>query len=157
MTLNETLLQKLASWRPSGARQTLAEDDSANGWRVEVTADCVDTLACRLWEVALRRTVSPAASAPLREQGEAIAERVTGLLEPLRLIEVDAEQGVALLRSESPAQREHAVAYYEVLRHSDGTTRLCRYHASQAGGKREQVAFTLTHEALAKLVGDLAG
>jgi len=135
----------------------LAVDDSANGWHVEVTADCVDTLACRLWEVALRRTVSPAEPAPLREQGETIAGRVTGLLEPLRLIEVDAEQGKTLLRSNSPAQREHAVAYYEVLRQADGHTRICRYQASNGSGKREQVAFTLTHEALAKLVGDLAG
>jgi len=155
MTLNETLLQKLASWRPSGACQTLAVDDPASGWRAEVSADCVDTLACRLWEVTLRRTVSPPSLPPLREQGEAIANRATGLLEPLRLIEVDTEQGTALLRSESPAQREQAVAYYEVLRQTDGTTRFSRYQASQAGGKREQVAFALTHEALAKLVGDL--
>jgi hypothetical protein len=81
---------------------------------------------------------------------------VTGLLEPLRLVEVDAPRGVALLRSNAPAAREGTLSYYEVLRQADGTTRVNRYEAWHGTSKRQAIPFTLTNEALAKLVGDLA-
>ncbi len=156
MTLNDLLLQKLASWRPEKPRQTLTINHAASGWKIDVVADVVDTVGARLWEVALTRTAPPAEPASLAEQAQAIAARVTGLMEPLRLVEIDAERGVAQLRSTAPAARGEALFYYEVQRQADGATRVARFQANPASGKREQVAFTLTHEALAKLVADLA-
>jgi hypothetical protein len=91
----------------------------------------------------------------LREQAEAIARRATGLLEQLRLVEVDETRGVAQLRSDAPALRGEVKRYYELLRFSSGTTTLSRYEVGT--GPRQPVGFTVTHEALSKLVRDLAG
>jgi hypothetical protein len=157
MTLNELLQRKLAEWRPDSAEKVLVVDDPASGWKAAVSAECVDTLGCRLHEVVLTRTVPLAGGVSLTEQAGRIANRVTGLLESLRLIEVDNKHGLAQLRSESPARRGDNLQYYEVLRHADGTTRLGRFEAQPgAAGKRKAIAFTLTHEALAKVVTDLA-
>ena len=82
--------------------------------------------------------------------------RVTGLLEPLKLIEVDATRSEAVLRSETPATRGTSVEYYEVLLRGQQAATLKRYKAPQSGGgKRRTVPFALTHEAIAKLAGDL--
>ncbi|HWG41914.1 MAG TPA: hypothetical protein VN688_03940 [Gemmataceae bacterium] len=155
MSLNEILLEKLANWRPDNDRQTLDVADAASGWRAAVTADCVDVVGCRLWELTLRRS-TPTPLVDLKLHAEQIGQRVTGLLEPLRLLEVDNGRNVALLRSEQPGQRGDERFYYEVLLEGDGSAVLRRYQAPRpAEPRRQQVAFTLTHETLAKLVGDL--
>jgi hypothetical protein len=130
-------------------------DHAGSGWQVQVSAEQVDTLGSRLNDVTLSRLRPLEDPTPLAEQAGRIAARVTGLLEPLRLVEVDAPHGVAQLRSTAPARQGDDRAYYEVLRHANGTTRVGRYHTLPAG-KREAVPFTLTHEALGKLVRDLA-
>lgn len=155
MTIDETLLQKLANWRPDSSADRLTVDDTASGWQVKLSAEQIDSLGCRLRDLTLSRLRPLEQAPPLAEQAGRIAGRITGLLEPLRLVEVDAEHGIAQLRSTAPAQRGDERAYYELVRHADGTTRVGRYQAAPAG-KRYTVPFTLTHEALAKLVRDLA-
>jgi len=153
MTLEELLLQKLADWRPAGPGQALTINHPESGRGLSVSAERVDSLASRLTEVRL--TCTAAREVGLKEQAEAIAGRVTGLLEPLAVLEVDGERHTALLRSQAPAKRGEDLQYYEVTRHADGTTLVRRYQARRDSGKREAVAFTLTHEALGKLVRDL--
>jgi hypothetical protein len=160
MTLAETLLQRLAKWRPDSGRQTLDVAHPESGWAVAVDAGQVEILGCRLWEVGLRR-LQPAPKADLqgadlRARAEQVAERVTGLLEPLRLVEVDASRGLAQLRSDRPGNWGDGHYYYEVLLQADGGAGVRRYQAPTADQpRRRQVPFTLTHEALAKLVADL--
>lgn len=155
MSLDARLLEKLANWRPDNAQETLTVDDAAGGWSAAVTAEHVDVVGCRLWELTLRRT----AETPIVElaaRAKQICERVTGLLEPLCLVEVDAPRQIALLRSEQPGQRGDERFYYEVLLEGNGGAAVRRYQTPHAGGpRRQQVGFTLTHEALAKLVRDL--
>jgi hypothetical protein len=154
MTLENTLLQNLAKWRfPLGDRRTLSATEG--GWNVTVHADGADTVGCHVWEVALSRDV-PATGTDLRARAERVAARVTGLLEPLALLEVDSPKGTALLRSEAPKQAGDNRFYYEVLLGANGSASARRYEAERTGGKRKQIAFTLTHEALAKLADDLA-
>src|SRR5262245_12124147 len=88
MSLDVLLLEKLAKWRPDNDRATLDVADAASGWSTAVTAECVDVVGCRLWELALRR---PAETTPvdLQARAEQVCRRVTGLLEPLSLVEVD--------------------------------------------------------------------
>jgi hypothetical protein len=156
MTLEEMFLQKLAEWRPDSAERTLVVEDSTSGWKVAVRAESVDTLGCRLHDVSLTRTAPLVTDRSLADQAARLAN-LTGLLEPLRLVEVDTEHQQAQLRSQSPALRGGNVQYYEVLRKGDGSTSLCRYQVNPAiPGKRQAIPFTLTHEALAKLVADLA-
>ena len=153
MTLNDTLLQKLAEWRFDNERQTLTVVHPETGWSAGVVADCADRVGCQLWELNLNRP--EAASADLKTRAERLVGRATGLLDPLRLIEVDAERETALLRSAAPQKRGDDLFYYEVLLQNRGAG-LRRYQSSTQGGTRQQLAFALTHEALAKLAADLA-
>lgn len=158
MTLENTLLQKLSDWHPAGdGRHTLAVTDEAAGWNVAVTADRQDQVGCVVWELALRRAaVAPAtdAAVALRAWAERAAGRVKGLLEMLAVVEVDPTRGEALLRSNEPTQRGEAVAYYEVLLRGTPEAAVRRFKGG-AGQRREQVAFALTHEVLARLAADL--
>jgi hypothetical protein len=153
MTLNDTLLQKLAEWRFDNGRQTLTVVQPETGWSAEVVADCSDRVGCQLWELKLTRSEA-APAADLKTRAERLVSRATGLMEPLRLIEVDAQGDTALLRSTAPQKRGDDLFYYEVLLRSAGTG-LRRYQSSTKSGARQQVAFSLTHEALAKLGAEL--
>jgi hypothetical protein len=153
MSLANQLLEKLADWRPD-SRRSLAVPGQP--WAVTLTADCADQLGCLVWELALRRSAPPAGDRPLQAWAERVAGRVTGLLEPLKLLEVDTLRDEALLRSEEPAERDGQLFYYELLLRGRGEALVRRYHGARNGeARREQVAFALTHEALAKLVADL--
>jgi len=155
MTFAETLLQKLVSWRPQDGRQTLDVQDPASGWKAALSADCIDQVGCRLWELTLTTTRAGLAGQPLKDRAEQIAGRVTGLLEPLRLLEMDDGAQQALLRSQAPAQRGEDLFYYEVRIQEGASCSVRRFQAGHQGGRRQQVAYSLTYEALLKLVSDL--
>jgi hypothetical protein len=157
MSLAEGLLDELARRRPEGSRQVLEITDPKAGWAVTVNAEQVEALGCRLWEVTLWYLGHPARIPDLAARAEGVASRVTGLLEPLRLLEVDAARGVGLLRSAAPGRWGTGLFYYEVLLEA-GAASVRRYQVPGPGQqRRRQVPFTLTHEALAKLVRDLIG
>jgi hypothetical protein len=152
------VLEKLAEWRPGRGRHTLGVPDEATGWATAVTADRADELGCLVWEMAVRRsTTLPGGDArALRAWGDRIAARARGLLEMLKVVEVDAERDEAILRSDTPTAKGEERFYYEVHLKATGSASVRRYHGSLAGqGKREQIAFALTHEALARLADDL--
>jgi hypothetical protein len=158
MTLAETLLPRLSNWRPAGdGRHSLSESFLDAGWTVRLTADRADSLSCLVWELTLDRTSDAPAGLTLKAWAAGVANRVAGLLEDLKLIEVDDVRQEALLRSETPAARGTAVAYYEVKLHGLNRAVVRRYAASRTAGGRDQVAFALTHEVIAKLAGDVAG
>ena len=110
-------------------------------------------IGCRVWEVSLTR---PEPAAPLKDRAQSLATRASGLLEALRLLEIDEEGRTALLRSDRPTVRDGKLGYYEVLRQGNGASSVRRYQAAANAGRREQVGFNLTHETLGKLVSDLA-
>ncbi len=155
MTLTETLLPKLSEWRPAGGgRHTWS--DTVAGWAVHLAADKTDSLSCLVWELSLTRVSDAPAGLTNASWAAATSKRVTGLMEPLKVHEVDVTRDEALLRSAAPARRGEALAYYEILLHGVTRAVVRRYAAGPIPG-REQVAFALTHEVLAKLVGDIAG
>ena len=155
MTLEEALLQKLADWRFDSGPRTLAVPHPETGWTAAVKAECSDRVGCQVWELNLTRAEAAPASADLTTRAQRAADRATGLREPLRLIEVDGGRDAALLRSAAPQKRGADVLYYEVEVRTGGGAGVRRYQASTGGGKRRQIAFPLTHEALAKLAADL--
>lgn len=158
MTLAEILQPKLSEWRPAGdGRHSWAETFPAQGWALHLAADRADSVGCLLWELTLTRTASPPEGLTLPKWAAGIAGRASGLLEDLKVIEVDTTRDEALLRSDEPFSRGDDRLYYEV--HLSGLTRATvrRFKGSRAVGCREQVAFALTHEVLARFVGDIAG
>jgi hypothetical protein len=157
MTPSDLVLRKLVEWQSADlGRQTLVIPDEGAGWSAAITADRRDEVGCRVWEVVLTRTGTAAAGATLEGWARQTAERVTSLLETLRVVEVDALCNEAQLRSEQPAWRGDRVAYFEILLTGTTQASVRRFQAgSLTSQRREQVAFALTHEALAKLVDDL--
>ena len=158
MTLEETLLQKLAEFRPQGSdRQNLAVSDDETGCSITLSIDRNDDLSCALWEMSQR------SRSPLSERGldlkrwaDKVAGQVRGLLEPLRVIEIDDRRDEALIRSDEPTARKDERYYYELRLDGSGSALVRRYCGTTEVGRRRQVAFTLTHEAVAKLAADLA-
>jgi hypothetical protein len=159
MTLDETLLPKLAEWRPAGpGPHALHTPLTPPGWALTLTADRAETVGCLATELAVARPAGPdpVSAAALTERAVRTAGRVTGLLEPLKVVEVDAARSEALLRSERPTVRGEAVQYYELLLRGSHAATLRRYQAPRTGpGKRAAVPFALTHETIAKLAADL--
>jgi len=156
--LPETLLPKLSEWRPATVgRHSWSEAFPAAGWTVQVAADKADSMSCLVWELTLTRTTDVPAGVTLATWASSIASRASGLMEPLKVHEVDPHSGEAVLRSVAPAKKGEALAYYEVRLQNLTTAVVRRYTASKAVSGRDQVPFALTHEAIAKLVGDIAG
>jgi hypothetical protein len=157
MILDEILCKKLADWRPPEGRHDLTVSEDELGWAVTLTAERCDELGCLVWELHVNRsTGAPRRSLNLSSWAQNVVTRVTGLLEPLKVVEVDPVRNEALLRSNTAAKRGDKLFYYEVLLIGTTAAQFRRYQADANGnGRREQVAFALTHEALAKLAGDL--
>ncbi len=155
--MDEVLLARLGEWRTAGpGPHALSAPLSAGGWSLAATADAVESVGCRLTELGLNRPAGDApTAATLTQWAVRSAKRVTGLLEPLKVLEVDAGRGEAVLRSETPAIRGDRVEYYELRLIGDHAASLRRYRASRTASGRESVPFALTHEAVAKFADDL--
>lgn len=92
----------------------------------------------------------------LRAWADRVAARVTYLMEPLVLLEVDPAGGEAELRSQSPTARDGRRAYYEVRLNRQGTLRLHRVSFEESDRRRRDTPFQLTREVLERLADDLA-
>src|SRR6516164_6608573 len=154
MTPANTLLETLAELKPSGSYpQRLIVRDARMRITAELDVQRWDPLACQL--LLVRAIPDQASKTPLRERAALMASQITGLMEQLKVIEVDDTRREALLRSESPALREQDRLYYEVLIEPNSAT-LRRFQGSHAKIGRKEVPFTVTREVLAKLIADLA-
>src|SRR5262245_16268539 len=151
MTLANTVRQKLSEWRPEAGRQDLTV--TAKDGSLTLTADRREELGCLVWELGVRRATP--AGETVQSWADRIAQRVSGLLEPLKVVEVDVAKNEGILRSTQPQARDEEVLYNEV--HLKGTRHaVLRRYQAQSTGRRKQIAFALTHEAIAKLADDLA-
>lgn len=155
MTIAESLETKLGSWKPNGTgphSQLLGLPE--HGWTAHISAERADSLGCSLLEFDLFRDREAPKALTTKGWGEAICHRVTGLLEPLKLIECDAEADQTIIRSDRVTAKAGANHYYELK--LDGTNKASlRRYAGKPGEGRHQIPFTLTHEALAKLTEDI--
>lgn len=94
-------------------------------------------------------------SESLRSWGERLAGRVTYLMEPFKVLEVDAEGGEVHIRSQSPTTRDQQRSYYEVRLCKQGTLRMERITFDGATRQRRRSACQLTREVLERLADDI--
>lgn len=152
MTLENMLPKKLADAAAAGQAAAAV---SHQGWTARLQPEAHDALSCALGELALERD-APAADGDPRAWGERISRKVTGLLEPLKLLEADAARHVAVLRSAVPTAKDPGLHYTEVELHGTNRATVRRFRGfHEAGKKREPIPFTVTYEALAKLIDDV--
>lgn len=148
MTLGETLLRNLGDGE---SRAPLIASDAATGWLASLSVEKNDALSCSVTELTCERTAGDAL--PTRAWAESLAQRVRGLMEPLRVIEIDADRDEAMLRSDVPSVRNEKRSHYELQLQAGRKATLKRFvAATEAGAKREPTSFVLTHEALSRLV-----
>ncbi len=157
MTPADTITEALAAWQPRGTgRHNWSHALPAEGWSVNLAADRADSVGCVARELSLSRAGSTPAGLTTRNWADKIAARATGLLEPLKIVEVDDAGAEAILRSTMPSKRGSTVAYYEIVLTGTEKAVVRRFQADpKAGTPRTQVGYSLTHEVLAKLVEDV--
>src|SRR2546430_7634820 len=119
MTLANILRRKLAEARPASSRHELLFTDEQSPWTVHLTAERRDEWSTVAWELSLRRGTS--FDGDLGEWADRIASSVSGLMEPIKVIEIDRVRHEGLLRSIEPEERDGQIFYYElVLRGTSG-------------------------------------
>jgi len=152
------LRRKLSETPAADERHEIAVTDEASGWSVYLTAERHDKWTTVAWEMTVRRGASAGshAASALAAWAQRIVEKATGLLETLRVIEIDSAHDRALIRSAAPTDSDESLAYYEIILQGTPSALIRRYEGSHTGGKRTQVPFVLTNEVLAKFAGDLA-
>ncbi len=91
----------------------------------------------------------------LKAWGDRLTARLTYLMEPLVVLEIDAVGGEVELRSQSPSVRDTLRTYYEMHLRREGTLQLRRVAFDTATRQRFVVTCHLTREALDRLADDL--
>lgn len=91
----------------------------------------------------------------LRDWGQHLAGRLSYLMEPVRIVEVDREATEVRLRSTPPTSRNGARSYYEVALRADGSLQLHRWRFDEASRRREIVPCLFTLEVIERLADDL--
>lgn len=151
----DLLLAKLDAWRPDAGRHSCRVIDPTADWNATLTSERNDSLSTLLWELAVDRPAGTGSANPAA-WAKRLAENATGLLEPLRVLEVDTTQGEAVLRSVKPSRRGDALFYYELHLYGEHQAVLRRFESSlTVATRRKQIPYVLTHEALGKLIDDL--
>lgn len=152
MTHVETLLESLSRWQPGDGAHGFSTD--LGDWTVRLEADRADSIGCLLKELTITRSAVDGNPLAVGDWAKSVAVKAVGLLEPLRVLEVDGERHDAILRSDRPARSGDAAAYYEVTLEGRGVATLKRYTTDvKAGTRRDAIPFALTHESIAKVAG----
>ena len=87
--------------------------------------------------------------------GNNLASRVTYLMEPLVLLEVDDRVSEVQLRSQSPTLRSDKRSFYEVRIQKPGVLHLSRVAFDESSRKRTPAPCQMTREVLERLADDL--
>ena len=132
----------------------LAVEDGAHRLTLQLTAAGPVGLAFEALDFA---TTARAEWTPetLNAWGDALAARVTYLMEPLVVLEHDAVAGAVALRSETPTARGDQRAYYEVRLDRAGTLRLTRTAFDEPSRRRRPALCQITIESFERLVDDI--
>lgn len=154
MSLKQQVQQALQNWPPfTGACRLLSAQDGAV--RLECRLTALDRLACAFEHLQVQHPALTNASLQrLKQIADQLSARLTYLLEPIRVLEADAQQCAVQLRSSPPEREADSAAYYELLVRADGTLSLARY-VKQPGMPRQVTPAQVTHEVLLRLVVDL--
>jgi hypothetical protein len=124
--------------------------------RLTLHLTAVDTVGLAFDSLEFTTTGRPELNTDtLRAWADRLAPRVTYLMEPLKVLEVDAAGGEVHLRSQSPTARDDRRSYYEVRLFRRGALRMERRSFDEADRRRVAVPCRLTREVLERLADDI--
>lgn len=156
MTLKEKITQQLSDLDSSGALASGPQsmEIEHEGRRFDCEIEALDRLGCALGRLSVQSPALEAASlGRLESISQALAARLTYLLEPIAVLETDTEDQSVQMRSHPPQREGRQSSYYELLARP-GQLELRRY-VKQPGQPRSQVVAHLTREVLHRLIADL--
>jgi hypothetical protein len=148
----QSLLEHELRQLASGSAATVAVADGPR----KLACDVVEHNSLAVVFNRLRLVTTELASATaidLERISNALAARLTYLMEPIRPIEIDVDACVVQLRSSPPQKDDDGRSYYELLIRRGGEIALSRYR-KDAGTPRQQIPATVTCEVLLRLAGD---
>jgi hypothetical protein len=155
-----SLSQKIAAALDENTRAyvlpcAVTVEDGANRLTMNMTAlDTVGVAFDRLEFITTDR--QDWSSEALNAWGLRLAGRVTYLLEPLKVLEIDAGGGEVQIRSQSPTTRADQRGFYEVRLYRQGVLRLERYVFDDVTRQRQRTTCQFTKEVLERLADDMA-
>jgi hypothetical protein len=152
MSIRTDIERELARIQAVTGRGLLQADVA--GGRIEADLLAVDAIGCSFQ--TLGYTTSQLADASLEDLKQISTEltaKLTYLLEPIGLVEADADRCSIQLRSNPPQKGEDGTSYYELLVRRGGDISLSRYQ-KKPGQMREIVPAQVTREVLARLADD---
>jgi hypothetical protein len=130
-------------------------EDGTNRLTLNLTA--LDSVGLSLTALEFTTTSRPEWTLEaLRGWAERLTGRVTYLMEPLKLFEVDAGGGEVQIRSQSPTTRAERRGYYDVHLFQNGSFRMERFAFDEGTRERRRVPCQLTREVLERLADDVA-
>lgn len=138
----------------TSASSTIAAQDGSLHFLADVSQAGPVGLAVR--EIQLHNAGARWPIEDLQARGERIASQVTYLMEPLKLVESDAEAQEVELRSAHPTKRVGKSSFYQAKIQGDGHFSLRRVSFAEGDRRRVPVDMQLTGETLERLTDDLA-
>lgn len=122
--------------------------------RMEADLLAVDGIGCSFQTLGLSTPkLANASLAELKAISDGLIGRLTYLLEPIGIIEADADRCSVQLRSNPPKKGEEETSYYELMVRRGGDITLSRY-GKKAGQLRQIIPAHVTREVLARLADD---
>jgi hypothetical protein len=126
----------------------------ADAGRLEADLQAVDAIGCSFLTLAYSTDkLAGATSDDLKAVSDALVEKLTYLLEPIGLVEVDQDRYAVQLRSNPPQKGDDGTSYYELLVRRGGDVMLSRYQ-KKSGQLRQIVPAHVTREVLQRLAED---
>jgi hypothetical protein len=129
-------------------------DDGANTLSLRLTAVDSVGLAFTGLDFSTRARSNWTIDA-IKSWGDRISSRVNYLMEPLKVVEIDTDEGEVQLRSKTPTTRADRRTYYEIRLSQQGMLHLSRFTFDESTRKRSAVNCHLTREVLERLADDL--
>jgi hypothetical protein len=131
----------------------LLQVDGPEG-RIEADLLAVDAIGCSFQTLAYATSrLARATLEQLKEISAALTAKLTYLLEPIGLVEADADRCAVQLRSNPPQMGDDGTSYYELMVRRGGDITLSRY-SKRPGQLRQIVPAQLTREVLGRLADD---
>ena len=122
--------------------------------RLEADLLAVDAIGCSFQTLAYSTDkLADASLDQLKSISQALTEKLTYLLEPIGLVEADADRCSIQLRSNPPQKGDDGTSYYELMVRRGGDITLSRY-SKKPGQLRQIVPAHVTREVLGRLAED---
>jgi hypothetical protein len=152
MSIQPDIERELQRIQAVSGRGLLQADCQAG--RIEADLVAVDGIGCSFQTLGLSTSkLADASLDELKSISQALTEKLTYLLEPIGLVEADADRCAVQLRSSPPKKDEEATSYYELMVRRGGDMTLSRY-SKKSGQLRQVIPAHVTREVLARLADD---